>query len=505
MSDSETSSSDIRVKYQNSNGENLIEDKSNDKKPQSTDTDYYFNMIANPSKTKPAKPKSESESSELNELLKNTDSEKSSSKSESSTSSSRRTSESSSSSKSSSSRKSSDSKPKYEQINVSPKTKLNDSPIPVLNQQPLFKPPVNQSSFSNVQQPVSNEIKPVEPPRPLTQQEIRMKKIEMLRKLAEIKSKGYQLSKDYDFNSSLEEMEYEYELLKSFADKRNGVKIFKGGLLQAVSVIEFLNDKYDPFDFHLTGWGEHLQVEVDNWEDVLEEIYEKYKGSGKKMAPEIKLLYLIIASASAFHFTKSQASKLPGLDSVLASNPGLLSKVMQGNKPESSQFMTPQEINIEKQREEFRKREMESKKQMQQQQMQQQMQQQSYIQQLQEQLRKQQETISNQQQMISQQIPEGFANSRIEPMPANSKPIPLPPTIPVEQLRPNIRAPDQVKDILSRIHSMPSSTIKPSATETQDETSSNNDRLVSETTLSESNPKKRVQKKAPKKSNISIF
>ena len=102
-------------------------------------------------------------------------------------------------------------------------------------------------------------------------------------------------------------MEYEFELLKSFADKRNGVKIFKGGLLQAVSVIEFLNDKYDPFDFHLSGWGDHLQLEVDSWEDVLEEIYEKYKGSGRKMAPEVKLLYLIIASAGAFHFTKSQS------------------------------------------------------------------------------------------------------------------------------------------------------------------------------------------------------
>ena len=86
----------------------------------------------------------------------------------------------------------------------------------------------------------------------LTPQEMRLKKIEMLRKLCEIKTKGFALSKEYDFNSSLEEMEYEFDLLKSFADKRNGVKIFKGGLLQAVSVIEFLNDKYDPFDFHLS-------------------------------------------------------------------------------------------------------------------------------------------------------------------------------------------------------------------------------------------------------------
>ena len=64
MSDSETSS-DIKVKYQNSHGDNLLEDKSHDKKPQSSDTDYYFGMIANPSKTNQLE-KSESESSELN-------------------------------------------------------------------------------------------------------------------------------------------------------------------------------------------------------------------------------------------------------------------------------------------------------------------------------------------------------------------------------------------------------------------------------------------------------
>jgi hypothetical protein len=45
MSDSETSS-DIKVKYENANGENLLEDK-NTRKNISSDTDYYFNIIAN--------------------------------------------------------------------------------------------------------------------------------------------------------------------------------------------------------------------------------------------------------------------------------------------------------------------------------------------------------------------------------------------------------------------------------------------------------------------------
>merc|ERR1712227_862848 len=132
-----------------------------------------------------------------------------------------------------------------------------------------------------------------------------MKKIELLRKLSELKAKGYELSKSYNFDSSIEEMEYEFELLKSFANKRNGVKLYKNILLNTVSAVEFLNDKYDPFDFQLTGCSEHMSVEVDSYDEVIEEIYEKYKGTGKKMPPEIKLLMLIVASASAFHFSKS--------------------------------------------------------------------------------------------------------------------------------------------------------------------------------------------------------
>jgi hypothetical protein len=487
MSESETSS-DIKVKYQNANGDNLLEDKSNNKKTQSTDTDYYFGMIANPSKTQQQQ-KSESESSELNQLLNNTDTSSSSRRSSNSHHS--RKSSSSSSSSESEKRKSSESREKYEKINVSSKSSpqnQTNSAIPKFNS---YNSGTNgQNSTQNVPQSTA-EIKPIEK-KELTPQETRLKKIEMIRKLCEIKSKGFQLSKEYDFNSSLEEMEYEYDLLRSFADKRNGVKIFRGGLLQAVSVVEFLNDKYDPFDFHLTGWGDHLQVEIDSWEDVLEEIYEKYKGTGKKMAPEIKLVYLMIVSASAFHMTKTQASKLPGLDSVLAANPGLLSKIINPGKGESSQFMTAQELNIERQRDELKKKEIESRQKMQNQ-MHDQINQQQYISQLESQLNMQKQHINQ---------------FHSEPQPANSKPpVTLPHTIPASQLRqvtPDVRAPSQVKDILSRIHQIQPTNIKAGATETQDETSSNNDRLVSDATVSESNPKKRAGRK-PKQSGLSIF
>ena len=478
MSDSETSSSEIKVKYQNSKGDNLLEDKTNEKKQQTTDTDYYFRMIANPNKIT-LKSKSVTETSELDNMLKTTESESSKKSIKSSNSN-----QSSSKSSSSSSKKTSESRVKYEPINV----------VPNIIPPPILKAPLNP--VPNIQHlPVNNNVTIDDKPKPLTQQEIRMKKIELLRKLCEIKSKGYQLSKEYDFNSSLEEMEYEYELLRSFADKRNGVKVFKNGLLQAVSVIEFLNDKYDPFDFQLSGWGEHMSVEVDSWDDVLEEIYEKYKGTGKKMAPEVKLVFLIIASGSAFHFTKSQSNKLPGLDSMLSSNPALLSKIINPSKNESSQFMTPQELNIEKQREELRKKDAENK---------QKIQQQSYIEQLQSQIKKQNELLSKKSEPTSYGA--GFGNISLnEPQPSNSKMSGLPKQIPSNQLRPNvpdIRAPEQVKSILDRLHNIKPSNVRSNNTDTQDE-SSNNDRIIEESTVSESNKKKPVRKQ--KKSNISIF
>lgn len=458
MSNSETSS-DIKVKYENSNGDNLLEDKHTSRKQYSTDTDYYFNIIANPSKTVQKTMIEESDSSELNDIINQSNTSDNSSRRSSHRSSHRSSDKSKSSEKSSSDssrRKTSESREKYEKISINPNNLQSSQTVNKI--QPPYVPPPYVP-------PPTTSIKPTEN-KELTPGEIRMKKIEILRKLSEIKSKGYNLSKEYDFNSSLDEMEYEYELLKSFADKRNGVKVFRSGLLQVVSLVEFLNDKYDPFDFHLSGWGDHMQLETENWEDVLEEIYEKYKGTGKKMAPEIRLLLLIIASASAFHFTKSQSANLPGLDSLLASNPALLSKIINPKKEEGSRFMTSQEINIEKQKAELKKNNPQMKQ------------------------------PPLQHQMMQSQLNQ---STRQDPQPT------YPISGNMSSGMPNIRAPSQVKDILNRIHNLQPTNLKQSNTETQDETSSNNDRLISESTLSEANSKKRIAARKPKKSSISIM
>ena len=83
------------------------------------------------------------------------------------------------------------------------------------------------------------------------------------------------------------------------------------------------------------------------------------------MAPEVKLLLLISSSAAAFHHSKSTFKNIPGLDKIIENNPGLLSKVttgLMGGKKEDSQFMTRQEIHLNKQREIQRQRDAELRK-----------------------------------------------------------------------------------------------------------------------------------------------
>lgn len=387
------------VKYQDKYGENLLP-----KKPLSTDTDYYFNMIANPEKVN--EDKKEEESSEINVDTDPTE-------------------------------KKTETKPTFDRINISP-----------LKQTVRFKDDETENRYT----PKMPDASPArmsenqgmfEQPK-LSASEIKRKKIDMLKKIAIFKEKGFAPSRDYSQNDLLEDIEYEFDSLKAYVDKKNGTKVFKNLIVQGTSLIEFFNDKYDPFDFHLSGWSDHVAVESDNWEDVIGELYEKYGGSGKSMPPEIKLLGLLAISAGAFHLSKSSSSKLPGLDAVLASNPALLSKVMN-TQQQKSRYVTPQELNIERHEEELKLK-------------------QQHIQQMQQaQLREQQLKIEQLEKKLEPKI--------------------------------SIQAPSQVKDILSRIHNInQTSKLRPEA-DTQEE-SANNDRLLSESAYTDSQGVKKKGKKS---------
>jgi len=163
---------------------------------------------------------------------------------------------------------------------------------------------------------------PIEPK--ISKEEMLREKFKYLRKLEALEKKGVDLSKKYTMESSLQEMMGEYETIMEEKTKQNSVK-FQGNMLMAIiNGIEFLNNKFDPFDVKLDGWSEQVNENINDYDDVFGELFEKYK-SKASMAPELKLLFQLGGSAMMVHMTNTMfKSAMPGMDDILRQNPDLM-------------------------------------------------------------------------------------------------------------------------------------------------------------------------------------
>lgn len=180
----------------------------------------------------------------------------------------------------------------------------------------------------------------------MSKQELLAKKFEYLKKLETIERKGAKLSKKYSMDDSLDEMRGEYEMIMSEKEKSNSVK-FQGKIMMAcVTALEYLNNKFDPFDFKLDGWSESVQENIDDYDEIFSELHEKYK-SKAKMAPELKLLFQLGGSAVMLHMTNTMfKSAMPGMDDIMRQNPELMQQFtsaavnsMSQNNPGFGGFM----------------------------------------------------------------------------------------------------------------------------------------------------------------------
>ena len=163
----------------------------------------------------------------------------------------------------------------------------------------------------------------------MSREQLLKEKFTYLRKLEALEKKGVRLSKQYTMESSLQEMMGEYETIKSEKERSNSVKFQGRMLMAAVTGLEFLNNRFDPFDFKLDGWSEQVNENVDDYDEIFGELHEKYS-SKAKMAPELKLLFQLSGSAIMLHMTNTMfKSSMPGMDDILKQNPELMQQFTQ--------------------------------------------------------------------------------------------------------------------------------------------------------------------------------
>lgn len=156
-------------------------------------------------------------------------------------------------------------------------------------------------------------------------------KKEILYQMDRLESKGYSLPRKFSMQSNLEEMRSEYHRILREKEVDASIRFQRKMLMAFITGIEFLNTRFDPFDVKLDGWSEQVHENINDYDDIFEELHEKYKSSGKKMAPELRLLLSLAGSAFMFHLTSSmfRQQPLPGVEQVLKSNPNLMKQFQQ--------------------------------------------------------------------------------------------------------------------------------------------------------------------------------
>lgn len=186
----------------------------------------------------------------------------------------------------------------------------------------------------------NSEFKPIFKMSP---QDVKNEKIDLIYKFKRLENQGIKATMNYNMNSQLDDMRNEYIKLKKQRETENAIKFQRKMLMACITGIEFMNGKFDPFSVKLDGWSESMNEGIDDYDEVFEELHDKYGGKGE-MAPEIRLIFMIAGSAFMFHLTNTMfKTSLPGMDDILKQNPELMQQFASAalNTPKSDNTQKP--------------------------------------------------------------------------------------------------------------------------------------------------------------------
>lgn len=194
-----------------------------------------------------------------------------------------------------------------------------------------YQPSRNTETETRSVKKVSNEF--------ASDEEERLAKLDIMMKLRELVDRGVVLTKNYSMADDYHNMKWEYEMHKAVRDKHNGTKWLANLMLNVCWGVEIGNEHFNPFDFKLKGWSEQMSEDVDDYYEVMGELYEKYFKAGSSIPPEIKLFFMISGSAIKFHFAQTMVKSMPSLSDQMTNNPQLVQQLRQQAMNQKSQAM----------------------------------------------------------------------------------------------------------------------------------------------------------------------
>ena len=178
--------------------------------------------------------------------------------------------------------------------------------------------------FDNAQTATGPGIHLASPQR-MDPDEERKQKSDLINKLNRLETKGYTISKRFTMDNSLDEIKAEFDRLMDSKNLENSIKFQRQMMMGMVTGLEMMNNKFNPFDWQLDGWSESVHENVEDFDEVFEELFDKYKGKGN-MPPEARLLFMLVGSGFMFHMSNNFFKSKMGnttMDDILRNNPAL--------------------------------------------------------------------------------------------------------------------------------------------------------------------------------------
>lgn len=171
-------------------------------------------------------------------------------------------------------------------------------------------------------------LRPAVPERPKVSDEaIMKKKYELLRKFERLNKLGVPMRKRFTMDSPLEEMEMELEFVRKEKAMDATIKQFSEWFISGMSALEWSSKNVNlmkMFGLQLDGLSQSAQMNVGDYEEDFEELYELY-GDKMRMHPLLRIPMRTCMMVYMVHLTNQMAMKapVPNIQEILRTNPDI--------------------------------------------------------------------------------------------------------------------------------------------------------------------------------------
>ena len=143
----------------------------------------------------------------------------------------------------------------------------------------------------------------------ITAQSNESQKLDLLMKLDDLRANGH-IVRNFNLSSHTVEIKKEVHCLQCGIELKSSIKFQQKMLMAVVSALEYGNKTLNPLSVDLDGWSENVFENIEDFNNVFERLYDKYKRRGE-MAPEIELLLTLAGSAFMFNMTRQLFKNIP--------------------------------------------------------------------------------------------------------------------------------------------------------------------------------------------------